>query len=262
MTHKEIEIFKKLRDELKEINPDPWENIEEWATRAEILMKQISPDNLNEFARYCHPWHPDSPSSDAHPGLIPLRRPSTYKPPNYTKDKEKIINFLNGLIEFNQINKVSKTEDTIVVSKVFIIHGHDESLKQAVARFIEKLDLEAIILHEQPDKGKTLMEKVKDYSSVGFAVVLLTPDDVGKSVSDPPEKLLSRARQNVVMELGYFIGKLGRNRVCALLKEGVEKPENYNGVLYIPVDVSGAWQLKLAKELKAAGLEIDLHKAM
>ncbi|HUU86672.1 MAG TPA: nucleotide-binding protein [Candidatus Glassbacteria bacterium] len=145
--------------------------------------------------------------------------------------------------------------------KVFIVHGHDEGSRESAARFVEKLGLSAIILHEQASKGKTIIEKFEDYADVGFAIVLLTPDDVGASSKDP-EKLKPRARQNVIFELGYFIGKLGRGRVVALYKEGVEIPSDYKGVIFIPFDEHGSWKLKLTKELKTVWSDIDLNKAI
>lgn len=144
---------------------------------------------------------------------------------------------------------------------VFVVHGRDEAAKEAVARFIEKLALRAIILHERPNAGRTIMEKFEDYSDVGFAVVLLTPDDVG-APQDRRNEVKPRARQNVIFELGYFVGKLGRNRVCALYKEDVEIPSDYHGVLYVPMDSGGAWRMGLAREIKHAGIEIDLDDAL
>jgi hypothetical protein len=111
-------------------------------------------------------------------------------------------------------------------TKIFIVHGHDELAKESVARFIEKIGLEAIVLHEQPNAGRTIIEKFEDYSNVGFAVVLLTPDDIG-SPKDKRNESQPRSRQNVILELGYFMGRLGRGRVCALYKEGVEIPSDY-----------------------------------
>ena len=143
-------------------------------------------------------------------------------------------------------------------SKVFLVHGHDESAKESTARFLEKLSLEAIILHEQPNAGRTIIEKVECYAEVAFAVVLLTPDDIGgKQESEPAFK--SRARQNVILELGFFLGRLGRKHVAALIKGDVEKPSDYDGVAYIPMDQAGAWKFELARELKAAGLNVDLN---
>ncbi|MFH1368052.1 MAG: nucleotide-binding protein [Elusimicrobiota bacterium] len=144
---------------------------------------------------------------------------------------------------------------------IFLVHGHNNEIKETVARFLEKLKLHIIILHEQPNLGRTIIEKFEDYSKVGYAVILLTGDDVG-SKKDNADKLKARARQNVVLEQGYFLGALGRSRVCALYEEGVEIPSDLSGVLYVPLDSEGAWKLKLASEMKAAGIEIDLNLAI
>lgn len=142
------------------------------------------------------------------------------------------------------------------LSKVFIVHGHDELLKTEVARFIEKLELEAIILHEQASSGKTIIEKIEEYSNVGFGIVLYTPCDVG-SVNNKTPDLKLRARQNVVFEHGYLIGKIGRNNVCALVKDDIEKPNDISGVVYISIE--NDWKLSLAKELRNSGYEIDMN---
>lgn len=145
--------------------------------------------------------------------------------------------------------------------QIFIVHGHDELAKQTVARFITKLELEPIILHEQPSGGRTIVEKLEAHTVVDFAVVLLTPDDVGHP-ADSPDVAKPRARQNVILELGLFLGTLGRARVCALYKGEVEIPSDYHGVLYIEMDDAGAWKLPLAREIKQAGIEIDMNKAL
>lgn len=142
--------------------------------------------------------------------------------------------------------------------KVFVVHGHDTETKESTARFLERLGLEPIILHEQASGGRTIIEKFEVYSEdVAFAVVLLTPDDVGAAV-DNPSNLRKRARQNVIMELGYFMGRLGRTRVCALYKGDVELPSDIQGVLYIEFDEPGAWKTKLAQEFVEAKISFDL----
>ena len=146
--------------------------------------------------------------------------------------------------------------------RVFVVHGHDDGLKETVARTLEKLDLEAVILHEQPNKGRTIIEKFEDYADVSFAVVLLTPDDMAYRSGEAPDTARPRARQNVILELGFFLGKLGRDRV-AVLHSGVknfERPSDYDGVLYIPIDDNGQWQFGLVKELKAAGIDVDANQ--
>jgi len=146
-------------------------------------------------------------------------------------------------------------------SDVFIVHGYDESVKNEVASFIRELGLKAIILHEEANKGRTIIEKFEDHANVGFAVVLMTPDDVGAR-SDHELDLKPRARQNVVMELGFFLGKLGRERVCALHKGNLEIPSDYQGVLFVPLDGSVDWRESLRKEIEAAGIEIGDTEAL
>ena len=144
-------------------------------------------------------------------------------------------------------------------NKVFIVHGHDGEARETVARFLEKLGLQAIILHEQANQGRTVIEKVEANGDVGFAVVLLTPDDVGCAKGGEPEP---RARQNVLLELGYFIGRLGRAKVCALKRGELEIPSDFAGIVWEKMDSGSGWKLALARELKAAGHDVDLNKAV
>jgi hypothetical protein len=168
-------------------------------------------------------------------------------------------------------------------NKVFVVHGHNDTIKDAVATYLESLNLEPIILHLQPSLGKTIIEKVEHYSDVGFAVILLTKDDLGcilgplefiptqepvgifskKTVihaGRPWGKQNPRARQNVIFEFGYFIGRLGRNRVAALCEEGIERPSDIDGLVYISLDNEGLWESALKKEIEAAGIKTGLKK--
>lgn len=147
------------------------------------------------------------------------------------------------------------------LSQVFIVHGHNENIKIRVARFIEKLGLEPIILHEQASAGNTIIEKIEEYSNVGFGIVLYTGCDLGGTQADPPTLKL-RARQNVVFEHGYLIGKIGRSKVCALVKGIIETPNDISGVVYVQMDETDAWQIQIAKELKRSGYEIDINKIL
>ncbi len=119
------------------------------------------------------------------------------------------------------------------------------------------IGLEPIVLHEQANEGLTIVEKFEKHSDVVYAIVLLTPDDKGASI-DNLDSLSFRARQNVVLELGYFMGALGRKRVCALHKGELEIPSDYQGVLYVPMDEPGAWKNKVSQELIKSHIEIDL----
>jgi predicted nucleotide-binding protein len=141
--------------------------------------------------------------------------------------------------------------------KVFIVHGHDVGPREAVARTLERLDFEPVILHERPNRGRTIITKFQEEATdVGFAVVLLTPDDPATT----PNSSSGRARQNVVFELGFFIGILGPERVAAIMKGDVERPSDFEGVMYIEFDSGGSWRHLLARELKAAGFEVDMNR--
>lgn len=140
-------------------------------------------------------------------------------------------------------------------SKVFIVHGHDSALKESVARIIEKQDIEAIILSEQANKGRTIIEKFEDYGDASGAICLFTADDVGKAKGKADE--MPRARQNVVFETGYFMGKLGRDHIVLLADKGVEMPSDLSGVVHTNTD---KWTVALLQELKAMGYAVDFNK--
>jgi predicted nucleotide-binding protein len=169
--------------------------------------------------------------------------------------KERLLDIANPSISPEHIF----SEEIITSRKVFLVHGHDDSAKLAVARFLEKADFEPIILHEQSNGGKTVIEKFETHADVGFAVVLMTPDDVGGKKDGPSS---SRARQNVILELGYFLGKLGRSKVVVLKKGELEVPTDFVGVVYEHLDDNMGWHQKLAKELQEAGYSIDWNKVM
>jgi hypothetical protein len=145
--------------------------------------------------------------------------------------------------------------------RIFIVHGHDSRMLLSVERWIRKLGIEPIILHQQPDQGRTIIEKIEAYSDVGFAIVLLSPDDEGRRMKTQV-KFKPRVRQNVILELGYFIGKLGRDKVHAIYREqkDLELPSDFLGVLYTPFKKAKDWQSKIARELEAAGYSTDKNK--
>ncbi|MDE0017639.1 MAG: nucleotide-binding protein [Candidatus Poribacteria bacterium] len=144
-------------------------------------------------------------------------------------------------------------------SKVFISHGHDEEARTTVAEFVENLGLNVTVLNEQPNNDPTVIDNLERYADdTGFAIVLLTPDDVGALKDEADRQLNPRARQNVLLELGYLIGKLNPNQVCILYKDGVELPSDIHGVvLYVPMDSADAWKLKLSQGMRNAGLLVD-----
>ena len=154
-----------------------------------------------------------------------------------------------------------RIDNKIDSKSVFVIHGRNNESKQTVARFLERIGLKPIILHEQPDQGRTIIEKFENYATVRFAVVLLTPDDVG-SLQGEKTDLKPRARQNVIFELGYFMGRLGRHRVCTLTQGEVEIPTDYVGILYNRLDSAGGWKMNLITELKNVGFDVDANDAL
>jgi predicted nucleotide-binding protein len=132
------------------------------------------------------------------------------------------------------------------------VHGHDEALKNEVASFLaEATPDKIVILSEEPNRGRTIIEKFERHAAgAKFAVVLMTPDD---EMADSRR----RARPNVILELGYFIGRLGRDKVCVIRRGPIDDPSDLAGVMYTPVEASGDWKSELARELRAAGIEVS-----
>lgn len=185
----------------------------------------------------------------------------------YARGLEEISAILQSMIEEIQVywEDDQTTGSSTAISfdplpftnEVFIIHGHDHGTKNMVARFLRSLYLTPVILHEKPNQGRTIIEKFEDYAQTSYAIALLTPDDLGGPNAD---ELEPRARQNVILEMGFFWGRLGRGRVAALLKDNLQVPSDYDGVLYIQIDDNYDWQVILARELKSAGFEVDLNR--
>ena len=177
------------------------------------------------------------------------------------KDLEKVkavfLTYLEEMQEAQDENESDNPPRPTILSSVFIVHGHDEGIKQAVARLIEKQGINAVILHEQPNKGATIIEKVEANSNVGAAICLFTADDVGRAKTEKQEQM--RSRQNVVFEAGFFMGKLGRDHVILMAERGLELPSDLKGVVYTD---STSWKFDVLRELKIMGYEIDLNKSL
>lgn len=176
------------------------------------------------------------------------------------------INYLENIIEqlplipqvaviATKDNRDMNTKIDIETKDVFIVHGHDSGLKNEVARFVADMGYNPIILHEQPNQGKTIIEKIETFSNVCYAIILYTPCDIG--ASNDGSNMRPRARQNVVFEHGYLIGKLRREKVCALIKDDVEKPGDIDGVIYVTYDNRGAWKMEIAREFQTLGLQFN-----
>ena len=185
---------------------------------------------------------------------------SIISPLECTKRIRESINSLEEIYArlelYEEYSGPTNTTQDSFGNDVFIIHGRDDGAKEGIARFVIDLELKPIILQEQPDKGNTVIEKLERCSSnVGYAIALVTSDDIG-ALNQEEDELNPRARQNVVFELGYFMGKLGRERVCLLLKDQVELPSDIGGIVYIYMDSNSGWKAKLHQNIRAVIKEI------
>ena len=185
---------------------------------------------------------------------------------SFDRGKKQLINLLQVMQEDVSLSGMRDAPNSEATKNkgqkspnIFLVHGHNEEMKQSTARFLEKFDLKPIILHEQPNRGRTIIEKFTDYANVDFAIILLSADDFAFEKTQNVESGKLRARQNVILELGFFLGKIGRENVIVLHEqvENFEIPSDYQGVLYEPYDSRGNWKLSIAKELKESGYEIN-----
>lgn len=179
------------------------------------------------------------------------------------------VQYLEALKEMLQIiptvaikeNTLSARLQTTNSKKVFIVHGHNHALRNEVELLVKQLDFEPIVLFKEPNLGDTVIEKLfRKMGDASFAIVLYTKCDEGKAVEEGCLK--PRARQNVVFEHGLMCGLLGRKHVVALVEDGVEIPSDLSGVVYIRIDEAKRWQFDVAREMKAAGLDVDLNKLL
>lgn len=157
------------------------------------------------------------------------------------------------------LKQIRKESIPFSKNQVFIVHGHDNGAKIEVARFIENLGLEAIILSEQVSGSSTIIEKLEKYTNVAYGIVLYTACDIG-NIKGNESNLNNRARQNVVLEHGYLMGKIDRKNVTALVKGDIETPSDISGVIYTKMDSANGWKLTLAREMKARGLDVDMNR--
>jgi predicted nucleotide-binding protein len=185
--------------------------------------------------------------------------------------KSNILEALRRTLEvtredtFNELRtSSSKNTSTLLSNKVFVVHGHDHTLKTETENFLHAIGLEAIVLHRKPDEGQTIIEKFEKHSDVGYVFILLTPDEIAYTIDqdevvDKERKKEKRARPNVIFEFGYFVGKLGRSRVCCLYKGDVNLPSDLGGLIYKKIITNVESEgFSLIKELKAAGYKLQI----
>lgn len=241
-------------EQLSQSNKDVyhWENINEEIIKRSFNNHYNDNNHYNEYYDEYSKLNTMSGMMDYLEG-VNTNHPS-YKLKQAKQNIENSIGWLKRLVEklpwIEEEASIGtfQTKDKTFFNQGFLVHGHNQERKYEVARFIENdLKRKVIILHEQPNKGRTIIEKFESYSSVDFAVALWTADDVGKANAE--ENLKARSRQNVIFETGFFIGKVGRQNVIVLYENGVEVPSDYSGVIFIPL--SDNWKDDLRKEIEA-----------
>lgn len=229
----------------------------EWKSSAEDLIAQIAGKDSSDYKNFLNEVK-DEYKSNVDRGIGILKSLRDRLQSGFL-DLTSIKNSPSPEIDNVKTTETSPAAE-VKGTKVFVVHGHNEEALFKIESFLKKLQLDPVILKEKPSEGLTIIEKFFQFSNqAGFAVVLLTPDDRGGSESDSYEKQRPRARQNVILELGFFLGKLGRKHVCVLRQENVEVPSDYHGVVFVQFDKPGAWQIALAKEMQRAGLDVDLN---
>ena len=254
MSNRDIELLDELIEDAEQIGLENVTAFTRFQRRGEMLLKHIFGDN-NEFASE----------------LAGLYFGATYANPSQEEEYEErqlVLDSARDLLEIarekielstDELAEEDENNEDVEPEEIFIVHGHDDALKEAVARVIGQLGYEPIILHEQPNSGRTIIEKFDEEADVDFAVVLLSPDDLARGKNEQTER--PRARQNVIFELGYFLGRIGRENVACIYRfaAGFEIPSDYSGVTYTEFDKKGAWKYELARELANAGFEIDMN---
>lgn len=255
----DYEKLKKIIDDTDELikkditNSDPefdaWEMKVKRFISNKYGVNSLEMDKFNDTSFFTGAWSFDTPEEEIHRDSVNSCRDGL------KTTKAVLETYLEELSEETEFSIQSQPQPSRDTSKIFIVHGHDGELKEAVARIIEKQNIKAIILSEQANTGQTIIEKFEKNSDVSCAICLFTADDLGRAKASADDK--PRARQNVVFESGYFIGKLGRDRIIILSNNGIEIPSDLAGVVYTNTQ---NWQVELLKELKSMGYNIDFNK--
>lgn len=221
---------------------------EQWKTYVhELLVTQFGCDD-----QYVYEW------DNYVTTYVSKRRPILSQ---LSKNVKKALSLIDSFLERIDLHETKNTalSKDVNTKRVFIVHGHDTNVRNEVELFIRSIGYEPIILCKRADKGNTIIEKIeREAKDVCFAIVIYTSCDLGKDKTS--NELKPRARQNVVFEHGFMCAHLGRERVCALLEDGVEQPGDLLGVIYKPLDAVGAWKYQIADEMKVVGLEVDKNQ--
>ena len=239
---------KLIQQQIEEANDGRPANFELWRSRTEIVLRRVIGEMNPQYVKFSAlryspaMWTSDSPASV----FDDSRRSGVKQAIAILQAAEFEIGMTVGTVP-------QSIEDA---TEVFIVHGRSNT-KHELARFIEQLlGTKPTILDEQANSGRTVLEKFEDHAGrAKFAVVVATADDIGRAATESNDQ--PRARQNVVFELGYFFGQLGRSRVAMLYDPGIELPSDIAGLVTIPLDQAGAWKAQIAKEASATGLTVN-----
>ena len=252
----EVKLFEGIKLEFEELEYTDKSGLDKLIRRLKMLITKIYDsgssyledlNKINFFSSIAYPNMPDSINFNA-----------------WSSGRDRTVNLIGTIIEELELFPKDTSMNNIEVARIdrtniFIVHGRDDGAKEAVARFIDKLGFVATVLHEQTNSGATIIEKIEKNTDVGFGIVLYTACDVGGIKADL-DNLKPRARQNVVFEHGFLMGKIGRENVVALVKGNVEIPNDISGVVYESMDEGGAWKYKIAREMKSSGYDVDMNK--
>lgn len=260
---KELELLEALSKEVDALEFKAEEKLDASRRRTEMLIRRIFGDDskyledLSQITFHSMVWYSGMTDEDERP--------------SWNSGKVRLKNLIKTMIE--ELTLFGSTDnggeqassdrvEQVMEQSIFVVHGHDEEMKQSIARALEKLGLKPLILHEQPNGGRTVIEKFMDYGEIAsFAVILLSPDDLAYQAGADPSTARYRARQNVILELGFFLGKLGKDRTVVIHREAdkFEMPSDFAGVLFVPFDNRGTWKFEMVRELKAAGYNADAN---
>lgn len=253
---RKIEVLQKQIDDANDGRP---EDLEAWKVETEVALRTVMGADHEHCATFgaIRYWPTVWSSGVQHDeeayrvagvkkGMITLEA---------AKKELALLAEMEGRVETKAAAR--EREQASEPGPVFIVHGHDGDARKELARVLRALTgIDPIVLHEQASAGRTIIEKFEDFASgASFAVALLTADDLGRAKDADTES--PRARQNVVFEAGYFAGRLGRPRVVLLLEEGVEKPSDLDGLVYVSLDKGDRWMRELAREMDHEGIDVN-----
>lgn len=263
---KAIEVLQKALDEIpavREAGSIGSPEFKKWQRDTRVALRYVFGDRSSQMGDFRQISY--TPSA----GVIGVTRDYRQRLFNSGVDDanatlQSILNEVKNFWEDDPVETpivtTGRQHSTEVNDKIFVVHGRNDPVRATVTSFLSRIGLDPIVLQDQPNEGRTIIEKFEGYSDVGFAVVLLTPDDIGGLNDSGKSDLNPRPRQNVVLEWGFFLGKLGRHRVAALLQDEIEFPNDYSGVVYIEIDDNEGWKTRLFRELNNAGMPVDHNK--